>query len=244
MAHKEPTSTFQVVPAVDILGSDAVRLRQGDYGAITTRRADPFALIERFAAAGAKLVHVVDLTAARDGCVRPQVVARAVSAARPAEVQAAGGVRSVDDARALRNAGAARIVVGTAAFAEDDLLDELVGELGDRLVVAVDVRDGAVAIEGWTRSTPLSVADAVARCVEAGVGRLMCTAIERDGTLGGPSLSLLADVCAASGLPVLAAGGVRSVDDLTAVEAVGCEGAIVGRGLLEGLIPLSALARA
>ncbi len=237
----EQPHAFWVIPAVDILGTEAVRLLRGDYDEVTLREADPFALIERVAAAGAEIVHVVDLSAARAGGVRPELVARAVAAASPAHVQAAGGVRSTSDAAALVAAGAGRVVVGTAAFTNGGLLDELVGELGERLIVAIDVSAGTVAVDGWTRATSFSVPDAVERVTQAGTSRLLCTAIERDGTLGGPSLDLLAEVCALSGLPVLAAGGIRSPDDLRAIEAVGCEGAIVGRALLEGLVPLSAL---
>lgn len=233
--------TFQIIPAVDILGTEAVRLLRGDYDEVTLREADPFALIARVATAGAEIVHVVDLSAARTGGVRPEFVVRAVAAASPARVQAAGGVRSTSDAASLVAAGAERVVIGTAAFSDRGLLGELVNELGERLVVAVDVRAGTVAVDGWTQGTSFAVPDAVEHATQAGASRLLCTAIERDGTLGGPSLDLLAEVCALSGLPVLAAGGIRSPDDLRAVEAVGCEGAIVGRALLEGLVPLAAL---
>jgi len=239
--QRERAVAFQVIPAVDILGEEAVRLLRGDYGTVTARAADPFALIERVVDAGAEIVHVVDLTAARTGAVRPELITRAVDAAGTASVQAAGGVRSTAAAERLVAAGAERIVVGTAAFGSNGLLQDLVSTLGERLVVAIDIRDGLVAVDGWTRATSLSVTDAVSRCVAAGVGQLMCTAIERDGTLIGPSLELLASVCHESELPVLAAGGIRSVDDLAAVEAVGCAGAIVGRALLEGLVPLAAL---
>ena len=235
------SEAFQVIPAVDILGTEAVRLLRGDYDEVTLREADPFALIGRVAAAGAEIVHVVDLSAARAGGVRPELAARAVAAASPARVQSAGGVRSTSDAAELVAAGAERVVVGTAAFSNSSLLDEFVRELGQRLVVAIDIRAGIVAVDGWTQETSFSVSDAVERATQAGASRLLCTAIERDGTLGGPSLELLAEVCALSGLPVLAAGGIRSPDDLRAVEAVGCEGAIVGRALLEGLVPLAAL---
>ncbi|MET0560416.1 MAG: 1-(5-phosphoribosyl)-5-[(5-phosphoribosylamino)methylideneamino] imidazole-4-carboxamide isomerase [Gaiellaceae bacterium] len=237
------SETFQVIPAVDILGAEAVRLLRGDYDEVTLREADPFALIRRVAAAGAEIVHVVDLSAARAGGVHPELVARSVAAAAPVPVQAAGGVRTTSDAAELVAVGAERIVVGTAAFSDSSLLDELVRELGERLVVAIDVRAGTVAVDGWTQGTSFSVPDAVERATRAGASRLLCTAIERDGTLGGPSLDLLAEVCALSGLPVLAAGGIRSPDDLRAIEAVGCEGAIVGRALLEGLVPLTALGR-
>ena len=155
--------TFQVIPAVDILGTEAVRLLRGDYDEVTLREADPFALIERVAGAGAEIVHVVDLSAARAGSVRPELVARAVAAASPVRVQAAGGVRSTRDAAALVGAGAVRVVVGTAAFSNSSLLDELVRELGERLVVAIDVRAGTVAVDGWTQATSFSVPDAVER---------------------------------------------------------------------------------
>jgi phosphoribosylformimino-5-aminoimidazole carboxamide ribonucleotide (ProFAR) isomerase len=145
-------------------------------------------------------------------------------------------VRSVADAETLVRAGASRVVVGTAAWA---LLDELVAALGERLVVALDVRDGVVRTRGWTESA-LDLDDAVARCVASGVPRLLCTAIDRDGTLAGPDLELVRRVVEQSKLPVLAAGGIRSEADVDALEQVGTEGAIVGRALLEGQIQLKA----
>jgi phosphoribosylformimino-5-aminoimidazole carboxamide ribotide isomerase len=194
----------------------------------------------RLAGAGAGLVHLVDLDGARSGRIRPELVTAVAAAARPAAVQASGGIRSPADAEALLAAGAARVVVGTAAFASPAAAAELAGALGDRLVVAVDVRAGRVKVAGWKEDGGLRVEDAVERCRAAGVARLLCTAVERDGTMAGPDLDLLRRVCA-SGMPVLAAGGIRSEDDLRAVAAAGCAGAVVGRALLEGAIPLSAL---
>jgi phosphoribosylformimino-5-aminoimidazole carboxamide ribotide isomerase len=233
---------FEVIPAVDLLGSEAVRLERGDYGRVTLREADPAALVERYVAAGAGLVHVVDLDGARSGRLRPELIGWLVEAARPAQVQASGGIRSVADARLLLDAGAARAVVGTAAFAEDDALARLSAELGEALVVAIDCRDGRIAVRGWSEAG-LEVDDALDRCVAAGVVRLHCTAIDRDGTLAGPDLGLLRHVVERSGLRVVAAGGVSSEDDLQAIAETGCEGAVVGRALLEGRIPLSALGR-
>jgi phosphoribosylformimino-5-aminoimidazole carboxamide ribotide isomerase len=235
---------FLVVPAVDLLGSDAVRLRRGDFTQVTNRRADPLALVESYRDAGAELIHVVDLDGARDGRVRPEVVRRAARAAAPARVQASGGIRSVADAERLLGAGAARVVVGTAAFADDDALDGFARAIGEPLVVAVDVRDGLVAVGGWTETTSVTVEEALIRCRAAGVSRLLCTAIDRDGTLAGPDVELLERVCAGAGAPVLAAGGVRSLADLAAIRAAGCEGAVVGRAFLEGRLPLSILAGA
>jgi phosphoribosylformimino-5-aminoimidazole carboxamide ribotide isomerase len=232
-----PSRTFQVVPAVDLLGDSAVRLEQGDFDRVAAR-ARPEALVERFAAAGAPLIHVVDLDGARSGRIRPGVLERLVALARPARVQASGGIRSIADAEALLTAGARRVVVGTAATADAAASRRFARALGDRLVVAVDVRGGRVAARGWTQATGLAPEELARSCANAGVERLLCTAIDRDGTLTGPDLELLRRVVEASGLPVLAAGGIRSGEDLAAVEAAGCEGAVVGRALLDGSLPL------
>ncbi len=233
-----------VVPAVDLLGTDAVRLRRGDYDDVTNR-ADPIELIETYRDAGAELIHLVDLDGARNGRVRADLVRAAARAAAPAKLQASGGIRSLADAERLLEACAARVVVGTAAFGDDGALARFAAALGDRLVVAVDVREGRVAVGGWTRTTSLTIEDAVDRCRAVGVARVLCTAIEQDGTLEGPDTRLLERVCTrGDDLAVLAAGGIRSLDDLDAVALAGCEGAVVGRALLEGRLPLSILATA
>jgi phosphoribosylformimino-5-aminoimidazole carboxamide ribotide isomerase len=210
---------------------------------VTTRRSDPLALARELATNGAELIHLVDLGAARSGSrIDAELLVAVAAAAKPASIQAAGGIRSLADAEALLEAGARRVVVGTAAFADDCAALEGYAALGDRLVVAIDVREGAIAVDGWERTTTLEVLDAVDRCRNAGVSRIACTAIERDGTLAGPDVELLEHVGARARIPVLAAGGIRSLEDLEAVEAAGCEGAIVGRALLEGSLPLSVLA--
>jgi phosphoribosylformimino-5-aminoimidazole carboxamide ribotide isomerase len=224
---------MEVVPAIDLLGERAVRLEQGDYDR-PTLYGEPVGLARTFAAAGATRIHVVDLDGARAGRIRPDVVAALVCAAAPVPVQASGGVRSVADAEALIRAGADRVVVGTSAWT---LLDDFVAALGERLVIAVDVREGIVRARGWTEGS-LELDDAIGRCVASRVPRLLCTAIERDGTLQGPDLELVRNVVERSRLPVLAAGGVGSDDDLDALAQTGAEGAIVGRALLEGRLSL------
>jgi phosphoribosylformimino-5-aminoimidazole carboxamide ribotide isomerase len=233
--------TLRLIPAVDVLGESAARLERGAYDRVVAEAGDPALLVRRFASAGAQLVHVVDLDGARSGRLRAELVARLAEAARPAAVQASGGVRSVEDALAVVEAGAERVVVGTAAWAAEDALGAFAAALGERLVIALDVRDGEVRTAGWTASSGLGVGEALARCVEAGVVRVLCTAISRDGTLGGPDVGLLAEVVG-RGPAVLAAGGISSEADLDAVEQTGCEAAVVGRALLEGRIPLGRLA--
>jgi phosphoribosylformimino-5-aminoimidazole carboxamide ribotide isomerase len=227
-----------VIPAIDLLGREAVRLEQGDYARVS-EYGKPTELAARFAADGARWIHVVDLDGARAGIIRPVVVEALVHASSPASVQASGGVRSVADAEALLRAGASRVVVGTAAWT---LLDALVASLGDKLVVALDVRDGIVRTQGWTESG-LELDEAIARCTASRAPRLLCTAIERDGTLTGPDIGLVRHVIERSGVPVLAAGGIRSEADLDALESAGAEGAIVGRALLDGRIELGRRAK-
>ena len=229
---------FQLVPAVDVVGEEAVRLRQGAFDSVVARAGDPAGLVAAYAEASPPLIHVVDLDGARAGAIRPELVRTLVAAAGETPVQASGGIRSLADAQALLAAGAARVVVGTAALADEDALGQFAGELGDRLVVAVDARDGRVAVAGWTRTTDLTPEDLAERCAVAGVRRLLCTAIDRDGTMGGPDLALLGRVRERSGLAVLAAGGIRSEEDLNALAELGLEGAVVGRALLEGAISL------
>jgi phosphoribosylformimino-5-aminoimidazole carboxamide ribotide isomerase len=224
---------MEVIPAIDLLGSEAVRLEQGDFARVS-QYGEPDALARRFAAEGARWIHVVDLDGARAGLIRPVVVSALVHASQPASVQASGGIRSVADAETLVRAGASRVVVGTAAWR---LLGKLVASLGERLVVALDVRDGVVRTRGWTEEG-LALDQAIDRCVLAGVSRLLCTAIERDGTLEGPDVDLVRRVVERSRLPVLAAGGIRSAEDVDALEEAGAEGAIVGRALLEGRLEL------
>jgi phosphoribosylformimino-5-aminoimidazole carboxamide ribotide isomerase len=219
---------IEIIPAVDVLGTSAVRLHQGDYDSIVADAGDPVALAGVWARAGASRVHLVDLDGARSGRVRPEIVFAVAAAISPVKLQASGGIRSLADAKALLAAGADRVIVGTAAFPE---VRPWVEALGEQLVVALDVRDGQVRTGGWLEGTGFAVADAVARCLDAGVTRVHCTAIDRDGTLAGPDLELVASV-AASGLAVLAAGGVSEPADLVALAAAGAEAAVVGRALL------------
>jgi phosphoribosylformimino-5-aminoimidazole carboxamide ribotide isomerase len=179
----------------------------------------------------------VALDAARAGGV-PLALARAVvAAAAPVPVQLGGGIRSVADAVALAEAGIARILVGTAAFGPTPLAD-FADALGDRLVVAVDVAAGSVRTAGWLGDSGLTPGEALTRCSKSGVTRVLCTAIARDGTLTGPDLALVREARGAFDGELLAAGGVRSDDDLAALREAGANGAVVGRAWLDGTFRL------
>jgi phosphoribosylformimino-5-aminoimidazole carboxamide ribotide isomerase len=226
---------MQVIPAIDLLGNDAVRLEQGDYARVLFRqRIEQF--MERIVATAPALIHIVDLEGARDGALRPDVVRRCVAVSNGIPLQVSGGIRSIDAAHDALVAGASRVIVGTSVWADDTALGRYVASLGERLVVAFDVRDGVLAVRGWAESSGLSVPEALERCQRMGVTRLHVTAIERDGTMRGPDLELYRQVCA-SGIAVVAAGGVRDDTDVEALAAVGCEAAVMGLGYLTRLGP-------
>ena len=213
---------IEVIPAVDVLGEGAVRLERGDYDSVVERAGEPADLARRWVEAGARRIHLVDLDGARTGRVRPELV-RAI-AATGVPVQASGGIRSLADARALLDAGADRVVVGTAAWPDPSPWFEL----GEALVLALDVRDGELRTSGWTNAAGVTFAEALVRAAGA---RVLVTAIDRDGTLAGPDLRLVGQA-AESGLRVLAAGGVRSPADVETLARAGAEAAIVGRSIL------------
>jgi phosphoribosylformimino-5-aminoimidazole carboxamide ribotide isomerase len=220
-----------VIPAVDVLDGKAVRLTQGDYDRVD-EAGDPLELVRRAASFSPPFVHVVALGAARDGGAPVELAKAVVEAASPVPVQLGGGVRSVADVAALRDAGVARVMIGTAAFGPIPL-----EEFGD-VVVAVDVAGGVVRTAGWRESSGLTTAAALERCRAAGVSKILCTAVERDGTRSGPDLELLREVRSLFGGEILAAGGIRDAGDVTALEALGIDGAVVGRAWLEGTVSL------
>ncbi len=224
---------MQLIPAVDLLGNHAVRLEQGDFTRVLFREPiDEF--MARIVATSPPLIHIVDLEGARDGELRSVVVARCVEAAQGIPLQVSGGIRSLDAARAALHAGASRVIIGTAVWNDDDAMQRFADELGDQLVVALDVKDGRVAVRGWTASSGLGVDEALRRCEVAAVARLHVTAIERDGTMRGPDLALYRQVCQGA-IAVVAAGGVRNDDDLAALAGLGCEAAVMGLGYLARL---------
>ena len=218
---------FTVYPAIDVLEGRVVRLLEGRREQVTVEGGDPVRAAERFAAAGASWLHLVDLDGAFSGTPELALVERIAVTGLP--VQVGGGYRTVELVDAALAAGAARVLVGTAAL-DEAFLTSVVERFGDRVAVAIDARDGRVAVDGWTRredATPIALAR---RCAAAGVSRLVVTSTRRDGTLAGPDVALLEQLLGA-GLPVVAAGGIASLDDLQTLRELGCEGAVVGSAL-------------
>jgi len=222
---------MQVIPALDLLGEYAVHLEQGDFDRVIFRQPiEEF--MGRLVATTPPMIHLVDLEGARDGELRAPVIERCRAIAGSVPLQVSGGIRSIASATRALDAGAARVIVGTAIWATDDALRSFVTALGERLVVAMDVRDGQLSVRGWQSPAGVNVGEALTRCLDAGVARLHVTAIERDGTMSGPDLALYERVCA-SGIAVVAAGGVRDENDVAALARVGCEAAVMGMGYLK-----------
>ena len=220
-------------PSIDLRGGHVVRLRQGDYAAETIYGDDPVAVAADFCAQGATWIHVVDLDAARTGEAtnRPAVAAIAVAVAGMTAVQTGGGVRSVDDARALADTGVARVVMGSAAVQQPALVDDVAAVVP--VAVGLDHRSGDIAVHGWTESSGVRLGDALARFPAAAA--FVITDIDRDGMLGGPDVDGLAAAVAATDVPVIASGGVGTLDDVRALAAIaGLHGIVTGRALYEG----------
>ena len=218
---------FTIYPAIDVLEGRVVRLAEGRREAVTVEGGDPVAAAERFAAEGADWLHLVDLDGAFSGAPDLDLVSRVASVGPP--VQVGGGYRSLDSIGDALEAGAKRVFVGTAAL-EDEFLLAAAARFGDGIAVAIDARDGTVTVNGWTRSAELTPGELARRCAAAGIHRVLVTSAQRDGTLSGPDVPLLETVLEA-GLPVLAAGGIATLDDLRVLRELGCEGAVTGSAI-------------
>lgn len=223
-------------PAIDIRGGKAVRLLQGDYARETTYDADPVDAARRWADEGAEYLHVVDLDGAKAGEPQNLESVRRIAAAVECPIQVGGGLRDEASVAVLLDAGAERVVIGTAALRDPKFLSTALEAHGDRVVVSVDARHGKVALAGWIEVSDVDVAAAVAELGERGVSRFLCTAIEVDGTMEGPALNDLNRIAASTQARVIASGGVGDLSHLEALaqlDAPNVEGAIVGRALYE-----------
>jgi phosphoribosylformimino-5-aminoimidazole carboxamide ribotide isomerase len=225
-----------LLPAIDILGGKAVRLARGDFDARTDYDADPLDAARRWVADGARALHVVDLDGARDGTPANLEHVGRIAGELDVPVQVGGGLRSVRAVQDALAAGASRVVLGTAAYSDVDLLDEVIAEHGDRVVVSIDARDGNLAASGWTQQTELPAESVIERLGNRGVRRFVYSSIERDGMLEGPDLDAVERIARAVRGTFVYSGGVSSLDDLRAIAAlrqVNLTGVIVGKALYE-----------
>ncbi len=235
---------IELYPAIDLRDGVAVRLVQGDFARSTVFNEDPVAQARSFAREGATHLHVVDLDGALQGNPMHAPIIAQLAATFPGTVQLGGGLRHRAAVETAMATGVDRIVVGTAVIEDEEFLQWATARLGDRLVVALDARDGRVATHGWTQVSDRTAVEVAAELARTGVRHLLYTDIARDGTLAGPNLEALRRVSnAAPPLTILASGGISSLDDLTALAALrlpNVRGVIVGRALYEGRFTVGA----
>jgi phosphoribosylformimino-5-aminoimidazole carboxamide ribotide isomerase len=223
-------------PAIDIMDGQAVRLVEGRFEDSTTYHDDPVEAARSWLDAGARYLHVVDLDGARSGAPKSLEHLRRIVSETGIPVQYGGGLRTVENVRDALRAGAERAVIGTAAFKDIDFLDDIVAQFGPRIMIAVDVKDGMIATEGWTQTTTLPVVDAIQRLTSRGVRSFIYTDVSRDGKLTGPDLDGVRTVAEAVRGRFIYSGGIAKLEDLRALaelRQVNLSGVIAGKSLYE-----------
>lgn len=233
---------MQIIPAIDLLDGQCVRLHQGDYGQVTRFSDDPVAQALSWQAQGAQRLHLVDLDAAKSGLPTNDACVRAISAALSIPVQLGGGVRTAARAQELLAYGLDRVILGTIALEQPAVVEELAAAYPGQIIVGIDAKDGKVATRGWLEESQTEATDLAKRFAQAGIAAIISTDIATDGTLAGPNLEALRAMAAASAVPVIASGGVGNLEHLLSLlglEPLGIEGVIVGRALYDGRVELA-----
>ncbi len=233
---------FVIYPAIDIVNGKCVRLHQGNYDLEKVYNEDPVSQALHFASAGARWIHVVDLDAARTGNPENREIISQIASTAPIPIQVGGGIRSIDSAKALYGSGVERVVIGTAAVENPNLIEGLTRQ-GHRVAVGLDGRNGRVATRGWKDDTGFQVTEMAKQFEDSGVDAVIVTEIERDGTLLGPDTKGLKEVLASTSLEVIASGGVGSLDDIKALLELESDdrklgGVIIGKSLYENKVDL------
>ena len=225
---------MKIFPAIDLLNGQAVRLVKGDYEKVTVYSTDIVKTAVSFKEKGAQFLHMVDLAAARDGvCSCIEIIRKCVEASG-LFTEVGGGVRSEENVKAYLDAGVSRVIIGTAAVTQPELLERLVDRYGGKIAVGVDIKEGYVAIKGWTKTSSYTCFDFLERLCSVGVKTVICTDISRDGLLSGANLKLYRDMAERFDIDIVASGGVSSVKDITELKKMGIYGAIVGKALYTG----------
>jgi len=229
---------MKLFPAIDMIGGKAVRLVRGDYAQMTVYSDDPVSVARSFAEAGATCMHMVDLEGARDGgCPNLDTIRRIVQDTE-LFVEVGGGIRDAKTVETYLSAGVGRVILGTAAVTNPAFLDDMLRQHGERIAVGVDIRDGYVAIKGWTELSEMTCFDFCADLERRGVRTVICTDISKDGLLGGTNTELYADMSRRFSMQLVASGGVSSLSDVERLTDMGLYGAILGKALYTGHIDL------
>ena len=227
-----------ILPAVDLIEGQAVRLYQGDYSRKTVYENDPVSVAQRFAEAGARFIHIVDLDGAKTGKTENHDVIRRMIRSSGLNAEVGGGIRSFEAVDRYLDAGAERIVLGTKAVTDPDFLQKALEMYGDRIAVGADLRDGNVAIRGWTEDSGESGEEFCKRMSAAGLKTLICTDISRDGAMQGTNHQLYRQLMKVCACDLIASGGVSSVEEVVRLKNEGLAGAILGKALYTGAIDL------
>lgn len=229
---------MNIFPAIDLYGGKAVRLYKGDYNQMTVYSNDPVQVALDFRAAGAAFLHLVDLEGAKSGKPENGETISRITAAFGGFVEVGGGIRSMETVDAYLALGVDRVILGTAAVKDPEFLRQALAKYGEKIAVGVDLKDGFVAIHGWTEKTELS-AEAFFQTMERlGVKTVICTDISRDGAMQGTNRALYQSLAQRYGIDLIASGGVSSLEDVAALAAMGLYGAIIGKAYYVGAIDL------
>lgn len=228
-----------IYPAIDLVGGKAVRLYKGDYDRMTVYNDDPPAVAKDFRAAGAERIHVVDLEGARDGGTPNYDTVCAIKNESGLFTEIGGGIRSMDTVSRYLSAGIDRVILGTAAVKDQDFLREAVGKYGEKIAVGIDVRDGIVAIKGWTELSEYGLEEFCKMMQDIGVRTIICTDISRDGAMKGTNHELYRKLSEELDMDLVASGGVSSLEDVKRLADLGIHGAIIGKAYYTGAIDLA-----
>jgi phosphoribosylformimino-5-aminoimidazole carboxamide ribotide isomerase len=231
-----------LLPAIDILDGKVVRLARGDYAAVTVYNADPIEQAQSFKEQGVQWIHVVDLDGARTGLPSATALIEGIIASSGLNVEVGGGIRSLETIERYVSAGAARVVIGTRLASDPAFIREACRRYGDLICAGIDAREGEVAIEGWREGSSIAAAELVGELKGWGIQHLVYTDIARDGMQTGIDAAAYERIAASAGFPVTASGGIATLDDLRALQALGdavVEGAITGRAIYEGSLSIA-----
>ncbi len=234
---------MKIIPAIDIIDGQCVRLSQGDYAQKKVYETDPVAVARTFEEAGLEYLHLVDLDGAKQGKVTNWKVVEAICKSTSLKVDFGGGIKTKSEIRQLLELGVKQVNLGSVAVKEPEKLSIWIDEFGaDKIILSADVRDEQIAISGWTETSSLSIQDFIANYQTIGITYVTCTDISKDGMLGGPNVDLYMKLLKQfSSLKLIASGGVSSLDDLKQLKAAGLFGAIVGKAIYEGRVSLTEL---
>lgn len=227
-----------IYPAIDLIGGQAVRLLKGDYAKKTVFCDDPISVAVDFKAQGARQMHVVDLDGAKSGETENFEIIKRIKKETGIFVEVGGGIRNIQTIERYVLADIDRVILGTAAVENEDLLICAVKRFGDKIAVGVDIKDGFVAVKGWTEKSDLKADDLFLKLENLGVNAVICTDISKDGAMNGTNLSLYESIKEKYGFKLIASGGVSSIEDVKNLNAIGVYGAIVGKAYYTGAIKL------